>query len=320
MAVASGRLFVLGSGMAPVAARSRPLGRSAARTSGPRSLGALAPIAGQRLKEGVWLLQRAPKRLRATRVGPPRLGVFLLAEPNAVRRHLRAYQHALTTHLQEELLGGLLRRLDVNVVLDVGANRGQFAQLVRRIGYTGRVVSYEPVSSNLAPLRAAAASDPDWIVEDFALGDVESTARINVSGGPGKLSSLLPSNAFGRERFENLRDEVSTTETIQVRRLDAVFDRAVDGIDPPRVLLKLDTQGYDLPALTGAGDCLEDVVLLQSEVSCIPIYDGMPHLTEQIATYEASGFAVAGRYPVSRDPASLAVIELDLLMVRRGAG
>jgi hypothetical protein len=46
----------------------------------------------------------------------------------------------------------------------------------------------------------------------------------------------------------------------------------------------------------------------------------MPHLTEQIATYEEAGFAVAGMYPVSRDTDSLAVIELDLLMVRRTTG
>jgi FkbM family methyltransferase len=265
-------------------------------------------------------VQRAPQRLRARRVGPPRLGVFVVADRRTLRHHLRAYQHALTAHLQEELLAGLLDRLGVNVVLDVGANRGQFAQLVRRIGYTGRIVSYEPVSAHVARLREAAAADPDWVVEDFALGDAESTADIHVSAGPGKLSSLLPSNAFGRARFENLRDEVSTTETIRVRRLDAVFDRAVGDVDRPRVLLKLDTQGYDLPALAGAGRCVEDVVALQSEVSCIPIYDGMPHLTEQIATYEEAGFAVAGMYPVSRDTRSLAVIELDLLMVRRTPG
>jgi FkbM family methyltransferase len=215
------------------------------------------------------------------------------------------------------MLGTLLDDLGVNVVLDVGANRGQFAQLLRRIGYRGRIVSFEPVSTNFEHLREAAASDPHWLVEGFALGDLESTATINVAAGLGKLSSLLPSSAYGRERFENLRGEVSTTETIQVRRLDTVFDRVVEDVGSPRVCLKLDTQGYDLLALAGAGERVKDVVVLQSEVSCIPIYDGMPHMTEQIEAYETAGFALAGMYPVTRDTGSMAVIEFDLLMVRR---
>jgi FkbM family methyltransferase len=199
----------------------------------------------------------------------------------------------------------------------VGANGGQFGRLLRSVGYTGRIVSYEPVSTNLDRLRETTASDPHWLVEDFALGAADSTAEIHVSAGPGKLSSLLPSNHFGRERFVNLRDEASTTETIEVRRLDAVLDRVIADLDRPRIFLKLDTQGYDLLVLAGAGDRLQDVVALQSEVSCIPIYDGMPHMTEQIAAYEQAGFTIVGMYPVSRDTRSLAVIELDVLMVRR---
>ena len=56
---------------------------------------------------------------------------------------------------------------------------------------------------------------------------------------------------------------------------------------------------------------------MQSEVSCIPIYEGMPHLTQQIATYEEAGFASAGMFPVTWDHETLAVIEFDVLMVRR---
>jgi len=291
-----------------------------ARSIGSRATGALAAAGAQRLAAGAWFWQRTPKRLRVRRLGPAKLDSFLLTNRAAVRRNPRAYQHALSAHLHEELLAALLTELGVNVMLDVGANGGEFAQLLRRIGYTGRIVSYEPVSTNLARLRKASASDPRWLVEGFALGDAESMSEINVAAGAGRLSSLLPSNAFGRERFENLREEASATETIQVRRLDRVWDRAVGDVERPRVFLKLDTQGYDLLALAGAGERLGDVVGLQSEVSCIPIYEGMPHLTEQIAAYEEAGFAVAGLYPVTRDSVSMAVVEFDLLMVRREAG
>ena len=292
------------------------MGHPGLRGLNDRILGSLRGVAPLRLADA-WLWPRRVGRLEVKGLGPKALGSYLLTNPEAVRRHPRAYQHALSTQLSDHLLQTVLRRLDVNVVLDVGANRGQFGRNLRILGYTGRIVSYEPVSANLDKLREAAEGDQDWLVEPMALGDVDSTTDIHVSAGAGALSSLLDSNEFGRKRFTNMRDEVAARETIQVRRLDAVCGRAVAGIDHPRLFLKLDTQGYDLQALAGAGDRLRDVVAMQSEVSCIPIYEGMPHLTQQIATYEEAGFASAGMFPVSWDHETLAVIEFDVLMVRR---
>src|SRR4051812_38073832 len=183
-----------------------------------RVTGGLGRVAPRKLDKGVWLWRREPNRVRVRRIGPAKLGSYLLTDAAAVRSNPRAYQAALCSHLSDQLLETLLRRLQVNVVLDVGANRGQFAQRVRRLGYAGRIVSYEPVSTTLPELRRAADADPDWLVEDFALGDRDSTAEINVAAGPGSLSSLLPGTEFGRERFENMRAGLTSRETIRVRR------------------------------------------------------------------------------------------------------
>ena len=50
--------------------------------------------------------------------------------------------------------------------------------------------------------------------------------------------------------------------------------------------------------------------------SCLPIYDGMPRMTEQLDTYEAAGFAISAMFPVSRHARTLRVIEFDVVMVR----
>ena len=55
---------------------------------------------------------------------------------------------------------------------------------------------------------------------------------------------------------------------------------------------------------------------MQSEVSQVPLYDGMPHLTDQLATYEAAGFGLSGVFPVVVDRETLRVIEFDAVMVR----
>jgi hypothetical protein len=58
---------------------------------------------------------------------------------------------------------------------------------------------------------------------------------------------------------------------------------------------------------------------MQSEVACVPIYDGMPRLPDQIAAYESAGFEITGMFPVTRHRASMRVIEFDVTMVRTDA-
>jgi len=231
------------------------------------------------------------------------------------RRRIFQEQRALGDYLAEQHIVWLLRELDVNCVLDVGANVGQYARRLRAGGYAGRIVSFEPVAALADELRRAASDDPDWQVMQCALGEVDEETEINVR--PGAMSSLLPSSDFGKTWSKRLRE--TEAQTIQVRRLDGVFAEAVAGIDEPRVYLKLDTQGFDLQAFAGGGECLKQVVGMQSEVSCVPIYDNMPRLPEQISTYEAQGFEITGMFPVTRHRASLRVIEFDVTMVRAEA-
>jgi hypothetical protein len=110
------------------------------------------------------------------------------------------------------------------------------------------------------------------------------------------------------------------TETIAVRRLSSVFEEVTAAfaaeLGEVRAFLKMDTQGYDLQVLEGAGDALRHVVALQSEVACLPLYDGMPRLPEQLTAYEAAGFQTVGIFPVTQHPATMRAIEMDLLMVR----
>ncbi len=192
----------------------------------------------------------------------------------------------------ERHVAWLLRELEVNIVLDVGANLGQYAQSLRANGYRGRIVSFEPVPHIAEVLERRAARDPDWQVLRYALGDCDEKAEIHVGVGQGRLSSLLPATEFGRSW--NPRIDAGRTVLIEVRRLDGLFDEVVAGVANPRVFLKLDTQGFDLKAFAGAGHRTAELTGMQSEVSQVPLYQGMPHLTDQLAIYEAAGFGLTG--------------------------
>ena len=249
---------------------------------------------------------------RVRRLAP---GTVLVTDRRRARRHWLEAEKALGTHLVSEHVAGLLRMYRVNCVLDVGANHGQFARRLRRVGYKGRIVSFEPVGETFGRLAESAAGDPDWSVHRVALGEEEGVTAMQVV--PGTMSSLLEPTDFGARRYAQLR--APEREEVPVRRLDALLDEALAGLAEPRPFLKLDTQGYDLQAFAGLGARAREVVGLQSEVALKRIYAGMPRLPEALAVYEAAGFEVTGLFPVSRESATGRLVEMDCVMVRADA-
>jgi FkbM family methyltransferase len=283
----------------------------ARRSKVPRGHG----VRTRQLDPETWLVETGRRR-QYKKLGGPNSRAGLLMDRPRLRWHFWDVERQLTSFLADEHVAFLLRELQVNCVIDVGANTGQYARMIRKRGYTGRIVSFEPVAEFHAGLRESAADDADWRICPVALGDEDTTTEILAT--PGRtLSSLLPATEFGKGFSARLREP--ERQQVEVRRLDGLFDEVIEGIDHPRVYLKLDTQGFDLPAFRGAGSRVGDIVGMQSEAACVPIYDGMPRLPEQLREYEAHGFEVSGMFPVSRHAPTLRVVEFDMTMVRPDA-
>jgi FkbM family methyltransferase len=205
----------------------------------------------------------------------------------------------------------IIEKFEINVVIDVGANEGQFVHELRSF-YFEEILSFEPVKVAFEKLAEAASSDPNWHVYKLALGNQESTQTINVSDAT-VYSSLLKTNDYCIHRFGD-HAQGKREEVVTIRRLDELLDKIVPDIENKRIFLKMDTQGYDAEVFKGLGTKLKHVIALQSEVSLISIYEGMPHWTESISIYEKAGFGVVGMFPVNRD--SDRIIEYDCLLIR----
>ena len=279
-----------------------------------RRLRPLLPRLGLRVVDvvpGAVLLSRRAN-LRVRRLDPD---AALVIRRGSRRRHWFEREKSLVDYAVAEHVAAILKRYDVNLVIDVGANRGQYARRLRRSGYRGRIASFEPVPEVFERLRTAAAGDARWSVHPYALGSEEGLASMHVV--PGTLSSVLAPSAFGARRYEQLR--APKAHEVPVRRLDGLLDELTAGLEDPRPYLKLDTQGYDVEVFQGAGERVRDLVGMQSELALMRIYEGMPRLPEALAVYEARGFEVTALYPVSREAATARVLEFDCVMVRPDA-
>ncbi|MER5213834.1 FkbM family methyltransferase [Streptomyces sp. NPDC002838] len=267
--------------------------------------------------QDAWIVARDKKgasggRLRDVPLGDT--GARLLVD-GAAGTDERKLQLAAAEYLCHQHVAAMLDFYGVNCVFDVGANTGQYAKRLRRLGYKGRIVSFEPTAETFARLAKAAEKDPEWRVYQLGLGSEDTVSSIHV--GWKTMNSLLPPSEYGRDRYQ--RFATTRTEEIQIRRLDGVMEKALDGIDDPRPFLKMDTQGYDLEVFAGAGERIADFVGMQSEVAVLRLYEGSPEMNDAIATYEKSGFGITGMYPVTREAATGRVVEFDCVLMRAGA-
>ncbi len=211
------------------------------------------------------------------------------------------------------VLVDLLRQRGVRVVFDVGANEGQFATGLRAWGYTGRIVSFEPIPAVAAGLREQASRDPQWDVRQCALGAEAGTAALHVSDLSvfSSLREVLPS----AEAFDARARTVSTVE-VEVARLDDVFDEFVRPGET--AFLKVDTQGNEADVLDGAAGVLDWVVGVQLELGVRALYDGeqlAPALIERMA---GLGYRIGQLLPVVFDPddAFTSLLQFDAVFVR----
>ena len=194
---------------------------------------------------------------------------------------------------------------NVDLVLDVGANEGQFARSLRESNYKERIKSFEPVASVFTKLSDAAENDPNWEAYNFALGAGPGQTTINVSEFS-VFSSVRPLTEAATE-FEQ-HAAVDHTEQIEIRTLDDLPD--VSG----NVFLKIDTQGFEQQVLTGAHATLPKLTGVLMELPIMQLYEDNWSFHEALLFMQNVGFVPAQIHPVNFHPDDkVSVVEFDCL-------
>jgi FkbM family methyltransferase len=203
------------------------------------------------------------------------------------------------------------RWLELDTVLDIGANIGQYGSALRASGYRAAIVSCEPLPDAFAVLARRSAHDRRWTAVNTAVGSEPGTVQINVSANSFS-SSILPmaeahlSAAPGSEFVATVSVPLTTVaELVSQQR-----------VDPARTLLKVDTQGYETPVLDGAGDLLEHFAAVQLELSYVPLYEGQTLADALIERLVAAGFGLHALDAGFGDRRTGRMLQADGLFVR----
>lgn len=200
----------------------------------------------------------------------------------------------------------------VGLVLDVGANTGQFAQQLRGAGYTDKILSFEPLSKAHAQLLESAKHDRCWsIAPQVAIGDKEGETEIHIAGNSVSSSVLkmLDSHATAAPASKYV-----ASERVRLATLDTMLRDL--RIDSERLFLKIDTQGYEDRVLNGATETLTRVCGIQMELSLLPLYEGQQLFDPLVQRLHSLGFSIWAIWPGFCDTASGRMLQVDVVAFR----
>ena len=214
-----------------------------------------------------------------------------------------------------QALRRFLSTFAVDCLFDVGANRGQYATMLREdAGYKGLILSFEPNPDVFAELQRHAASDRLWHVFNMALSDFDGTASFNIMAAD-QFSSLKTPSGEQDAIFAD-RNKVTKTVEMQCRRLDTLLPELVAQHGFTRPFLKMDTQGHDLSVCEGAGDVLAQMLGIQTELGVRPIYEGGTGYRAMIDWLDARAFVPSAFFANNKGHFPL-LVEMDGIFVNR---
>ena len=200
----------------------------------------------------------------------------------------------------------VLQRYNVDLVIDVGANTGIFANEIRQTGFKGNIVSFEPLPDAYKGLIKRASKDPKWKTYNIALGSETGTESINVSAN--SHSSSLLDILDTHTQAEASASYVGKHE-IQIKTLDSIFDEIKGGAR--EIYLKIDTQGFEMNVLKGAINSLKEIQTIQLELSLRPLYAGQVLYNELMEFLYPLGYRLIDVEPGFTDFRTGALLQFD---------
>lgn len=203
---------------------------------------------------------------------------------------------------------------NINLVLDVGANQGQYASDLRKMGYKGKIISFEPLSSAFDSLKKNSIGDSAWEIVNIAVGDKDESSSINISSNSFS-SSLLEMNS---NHITDAAKHVFYTgkESVIVKKIDSILSQYVD-LNNDKIFLKLDAQGYEEKILLGASESLKYIKGIQIEMPLLELYKGQTLFLPLLNNLYGMGYELQGLELGFQNPVTMRLYEMDGILFKK---
>jgi FkbM family methyltransferase len=222
--------------------------------------------------------------------------------------------HELYKIQEKHFVKTFLREFKVDCVFDIGANNGQYTEMLKEIGYAGLIVLFEGHPECLRTLKEKFGDDPQCLILPRLVADHDGYVDFNIQCGD-QFSSILQPMRDEANLF-NGQNATIRTEKVRCVTLDTAFSLLQETFEFTAPFLKMDTQGFDFDIVAASKTAIKQFVGLQSELSIKPIYQHTHDFKDSLSLYDSLGFDVTyfimnnrGHFPY--------LLETDVIMVNR---
>ena len=141
------------------------------------------------------------------------------------------------------------------IILDVGANIGNWSKLVNSQLMSCEIHAFEPSRETFFVLAEFAKSVPNVQIYNFACGDENTSRNLYYDEVKSGMASLSKRN------LKHLNINFEKFESVEIQRLDTFLNNSA--IKPDA--LKIDVEGHELEVLKGLGEHIYRLKVIQFE-------------------------------------------------------
>lgn len=212
----------------------------------------------------------------------------------------------------EERFMLLVKHHNIDLIFDIGANTGQYAEMLFSLGYKGKIVSFEPLSDAYKAMKSKAQKNPNWIAaEQCAIGEFDGEIEINVSEN--SVSSSLMKVMDEHVKAEP-SSRIAKQEKVKIYKLDTIAKQFMGSAK--NLLIKIDTQGYEDNVIEGAKETIKQCKGMQVELSLTKLYEGQKLFDEMVKKITSLGFSLQQIEPSFTDKNSGKMLQVDGIFFR----
>lgn len=206
----------------------------------------------------------------------------------------------------------IMNYFGINTVFDIGANNGHYSTTLREYGYSKKIISFEPLKQPFEELKNVSENDDNWLVNNYAIGNADCIGIINVAKNSlsSSLLKMLPAHLNSAPESEYI-----SKQEIKIKKLDTIFNSFC--CDNDKVLLKIDTQGFEKNVIDGAVNCLKNIAIIQLEMSIIPLYENEMLFNDMMKYIESKGFELYSLENGFADQTTGRLLQIDGIFVKK---
>ena len=212
----------------------------------------------------------------------------------------------------EDVLRFLLSKLNIDTVLDIGANEGQFAKKLRNIGYKEKIISFEPLNKVFDILKKESDNDASWQASNIAIGDKDGETIINESNYS-LSSSILPMSKLHLEAKEN--SNYIGKQKVSIKKIDTVIDS--ENLIKNNLFLKIDTQGFEYQVISGSIENLKNIRAILCELTLVELYEGQKLWLDIVELLTANNFEIWSLEKGFQNSKNRQILQIDCIFLNK---